>query len=70
MEGYEILAENTVKIVWKADEYLLRNQRIASKIFNMLKLPLQAIAIILNVQSQVNCKSIRCNMCAGLIKEN
>ena len=55
-----------VKIVWKSDENWLRYQRIARKIFSMLKLLMQAIASNSNVQSQVNRKSITCNVCTGL----
>ena len=55
MKAYEILS-TVMKIVWKSDENWLSNQRIASKIFSMLKLLLQAITSNLNVQSNVNRK--------------
>ena len=38
-----------MKAIWKSYENRLRYQRIASKIFSMLKLLLQAIAITSNV---------------------
>ena len=66
---YETSSENPklmVKNVWKWNENWLRYNRIASNIFSMLKLLLQAIASNSNVQSQVNRKSITYNVCPGL----
>ena len=63
---YEYMEANEVGFFSDLDgENWLNNQRITSKIFSMLKFLLQAIAIILNVQSQANGKLITCNVCTG-----
>ena len=49
MKAYNIL-RSIVKTVLKSDENRLRYERIASKIFSMLNLFLQAIASISNVR--------------------
>ena len=51
-----ILTRSMVKTIWKSDENWLRYQRIASKVFSMLKLLLHAIAHNSNVQLQLNHK--------------
>ena len=65
MKSYENLS-SIMKIVIKSEEGWPIYQGIASKIFSMLKLLVQAIASNLNVQSQANRKKITCNVCAGL----
>ena len=55
-----------MKNLTRSDEKWLNNQRIASKIFIMLKLLLQALAIVSNVQLQDDHKEVSCNVCTGL----
>ena len=57
-----------VKLVLKLDGHLLRYQRIASKIFSMLNILLQAIEHILNVLSHVICEQVTCLILATSVK--